>query len=262
MPWFQVDDGFAFHRKAVRAGNAALGLWVRAGSWCAQHLTDGYIPEEMVDVLGSEAQASKLVSAGLWIPVDKGVDKGYQFHQWTEDGRNPSREKVISKRREDAERKRASRDSDDALSEGPQVTPTGHNRTPDGLHMGLLSGLQTSTPLHSTPTSPKGEVTTSRSSELFAKFWAAYPRKIGKKAAEKAWARALRAGADPEVLVRAADAYAVQRKGQDQKFTPHASTWLNGGRWEDEPDRPQLRAVGDYQPFQSNRDPSAWEEDL
>ena len=33
MPWFNVDDGFAFHRKAVRAGNAAIGLWTRAGSW-------------------------------------------------------------------------------------------------------------------------------------------------------------------------------------------------------------------------------------
>lgn len=29
MPWFRVDDDFALHPKAIAAGNAALGLWVR-----------------------------------------------------------------------------------------------------------------------------------------------------------------------------------------------------------------------------------------
>lgn len=33
MSWFKVDDHLAFHRKTLAAGNEAMGLWVRAGSW-------------------------------------------------------------------------------------------------------------------------------------------------------------------------------------------------------------------------------------
>ena len=79
MPWFKVDDGFAFHRKAIKAGNAALGLWVRSGSWCAHQLTDGVVPTEILSLLGgSVADAEALVSAGLWSPIED----GYQFNGW------------------------------------------------------------------------------------------------------------------------------------------------------------------------------------
>lgn len=88
MTWFKVDDGLAFHPKAVAAGNAAMGLWVRAGSWSAQQLTDGHVPSHMVRVLGNLSQAKQLVAAGLW----EQVDGGYRFWQWIE--RNPDREQV------------------------------------------------------------------------------------------------------------------------------------------------------------------------
>lgn len=79
MPWFKVDDGFAFHRKALKAGNTALGLWVRAGSWCAHQLTDGQVPGEVLPLLGgSVGDAEALVSAGLWSLMEG----GYQFNGW------------------------------------------------------------------------------------------------------------------------------------------------------------------------------------
>lgn len=79
MPWFKVDDGFAFHRKAIKAGNAGIGLWVRAGSWCAQQLTDGHVPEEMLLLLGATtSDAEALVNAGLWVHSDG----GYEFRGW------------------------------------------------------------------------------------------------------------------------------------------------------------------------------------
>jgi hypothetical protein len=81
VPWFKVDDGFAFHRKAIKAGNAALGLWVRAGSWCAHQLTDGIVPSEVLPILGgTEVDADALVSSGLW---DR-TDDGYEFRGWHE----------------------------------------------------------------------------------------------------------------------------------------------------------------------------------
>jgi hypothetical protein len=92
MPWFNVDDGFAFHRKTVRVGNAAIGLWVRAGSWCAKELTDGFVPDHMVATMGTPTQAAKLIAAGLWLKVDG----GYQFHEWAE--RNRSKTEVLEDR--------------------------------------------------------------------------------------------------------------------------------------------------------------------
>lgn len=81
MPWFKVDDSFATHPKVVRAGNAAIGLWVRAGTWAAAQLTDGHIPNDMIPVLGGKpADVHKLTSLGLW---DR-TDDGYQFHDWSD----------------------------------------------------------------------------------------------------------------------------------------------------------------------------------
>lgn len=84
MPWFRVDDNLAFHTKALTAGNAAMGLWVRAGSWSMQQLTDGRVPFTVARQLGSKAEASRLVAAGMWT-VD---GDAYTFHEW--EGRQPS----------------------------------------------------------------------------------------------------------------------------------------------------------------------------
>jgi len=88
MVWFKVDDTLAFHEKAVRAGNPAMGLWVRAGSWCAQMLTEGFVPDHMVATLGTKAQAKALTDAGLWVREDD----GYRFHEWL--NYNPTAEEV------------------------------------------------------------------------------------------------------------------------------------------------------------------------
>lgn len=113
MPWFKVDDTLTFHRKTVSAGNAAMGLWVRAGSWCALHLTDGFIPDEMVGILGSPSQRKKLISAGLWIEVDGGC----LFHEWNENGRQPTGKSVRERRSAAAKRQQDYRDKLQANSQ-------------------------------------------------------------------------------------------------------------------------------------------------
>ena len=73
-------------------------------------------------------------------------------------------------------------------------------------------------------------LTNKRSNSLFDQFWTAYPRKIGKGAAQKAWAAAIRK-ANPETIIEGVERYPWP---DDPAFIPHASTWLNGHRWEDE----------------------------
>jgi hypothetical protein len=109
MTWFKVDDGFHSHpktRKVLAKAPAALALWVVAGSWSSDNLTDGVIPEDQLPWLipvGAEDMAQQLVAARFW----KRVRGGYQFHQWVTDGdgtkRNPTREEIEAERRKKAE---------------------------------------------------------------------------------------------------------------------------------------------------------------
>jgi hypothetical protein len=70
----------------------------------------------------------------------------------------------------------------------------------------------------------------------FEQFWSVYPRKTGKLAAEKAYAKAIEClRATPEEILEVARRYAEERRGADPKFTPHPATWLNQGRWSDAP---------------------------
>jgi hypothetical protein len=69
----------------------------------------------------------------------------------------------------------------------------------------------------------------------FSRFWAAYPRRVAKEAARRAFAAAIKRGADAEALIAGAARYAAERRDQEIRFTKHPATWINGGCWEDEP---------------------------
>jgi len=88
VPWFRVDDNLAFHHKTLAAGNAAMGLWVRAGAWSQQMLTGGFVPDAVAQQLGGKALAKRLVDAALW----ERLPTGYAFHEWSQ--RQPDAGKV------------------------------------------------------------------------------------------------------------------------------------------------------------------------
>ena len=109
MPWFRIDDKAHSHPKLIKAGNAALGLWLRCGAYAAQHLTDGIVPGVVAELYGTKPQAAKLVKAGLWHEHGHDCPRGcpnpgpgdYVFHDFLDDGRNTSRA------RHEAEKKKA-----------------------------------------------------------------------------------------------------------------------------------------------------------
>lgn len=71
--------------------------------------------------------------------------------------------------------------------------------------------------------------------DRFDEFWTAYPRKIAKPAAVKAWTKATKNGANPDAVIAAAARYATTRAGEDPRYTAHPATWLNNERWNDQP---------------------------
>ncbi len=66
----------------------------------------------------------------------------------------------------------------------------------------------------------------------FDAFWQAWPDKRNRKAAVKAWGK-LTPGDDLLAQILAA----IERQSDQWRrgIIPHASTWLNNERWEDEP---------------------------
>ena len=76
----------------------------------------------------------------------------------------------------------------------------------------------------------------------FDEFWAAYPRKVGKIAAEKAYRKAVKLASHDEIMdgvrryLKAKPAYADWC---------HPATWLCQGRWMDEPDTKPVNGNGE-----------------
>jgi hypothetical protein len=110
----------------------------------------------------------------------------------------------------DAERKRASR-----------AVP----RSPDESRAVPLSDTNTNT--DKTPLPPEGG---------FAEFWQAYPRKIRKAAAMRAWTRKGLSAKAAEILAHLAERVRsdAQWLKNDGEFIPYPATWLNGDGWLDE----------------------------
>ena len=68
----------------------------------------------------------------------------------------------------------------------------------------------------------------------FENFWSQYPKKVGKLTAKRSWEKL-----SQENQQKALEAIVEHRKywsakGTDWEFIPHASTWLNQERFEDE----------------------------
>jgi len=77
--------------------------------------------------------------------------------------------------------------------------------------------------------------------EMFERFWRAYPssRRKKKEAARRAWRKL-----NPDLALCRVMAAALERDKRSRDwlkdngaYIPHPSSWLNGRRWEDEPDK-------------------------
>ena len=77
----------------------------------------------------------------------------------------------------------------------------------------------------------------------FDRFWVAYPRKVAKPRALKAFLSAA-ATTDPKVIVEGAIRFSRDPNLPEKQFIPHPASWLNDGRWDDEPLPPRIRPAG------------------
>ena len=120
---------------------SAIGLWTLAGAWSAKELTDGFVPDYVIEELASTpAIAGHLVKCGLW----EMAEEGWQFKGWEK--YQPTREQIMEARDREAERKRKYRES---------------QRRPSGTGSGQTAGHQQESeppdPTRPDPTRPSNE---------------------------------------------------------------------------------------------------------
>src|SRR5216684_7058465 len=103
----------------MAAGNEAIGLFTRCGTYAARHLTDGFVPEHIAVLYGAgqirsrgdaapdgaESLADTLVRVKLW----RRTRGGWRMRDYLD--YNPSKEAVDNERRAKAERQRRWREA-------------------------------------------------------------------------------------------------------------------------------------------------------
>ena len=226
--WVRVSDTLTWHRKTLIAGNEAMGLWVRALSYCGQQMNDGAVPREIVPAMGASFElADRLVEAGFWTVTET----GWQFDGWDE--WQSTRTEIDGKRQANAERVARHRagkqtiETREPVSDAPAAAEQ---------HVELAVEPAAVVDIADARRSPY--------SPLFDQWYAVYPRKVGKGAAFKAFERARKAKTLPDIdeLVQITQRYATFAKTLDPQFIPHPSTWLNEARYDDEV-QPQTQTV-------------------
>lgn len=138
-------------------------------------------------------------------------DVGFQIHDYLE--WNENRDTVLKKREQAGRRRNAYRDASRDAS----------------VLCGVVSTSSSSSVLQ--------EEKRTAPPPLFQEFWRLYPRKVGKADALKTWLKLKPSG---ELVAQMLTTLAWQKQ-QDAwvkdggQYVPHPASWLNAGRWDDEP---------------------------
>jgi hypothetical protein len=67
----------------------------------------------------------------------------------------------------------------------------------------------------------------------FQEWYSAYPKKVAKEAAAKAYAKAIKS-IDPDELLAASLPRLAELSKREPRYIPHPATWLNSGGWQDD----------------------------
>ena len=271
MAWIEAHQGLARHPKTKRLARllnlslpTVIGHLFLLWWWALDYAQDGdlsrFDDDDICDAVDYSENASRFVSA---LTAAGFLDEGSQIHDWDEyAGR------LLEKRRVEAERKKiarrrvggilgmsAGRPQDGARNtnsntknvrrasvDAPPVdnSDVNQSRAAEATERATTNGesLEVKTASGAAPTRTVDRSTTRADKDSFSSFWASYPKKVGKGAAETAW-RKLKPDAD---LVAAIIAAVERAKTSRQwlrdggQYIPNPATWLNQRRWEDEPD--------------------------
>lgn len=77
----------------------------------------------------------------------------------------------------------------------------------------------------------------------FDDWYALYPKKVGKAAAERAWPGAVKRAGSPEAIIEALKQQLPALEAKDRQYVKNPATWLNQGCWDDEIEKPDPKRI-------------------
>lgn len=217
----RFDIGMDENAKIMLLSDAAFRALFESTLYARRQLTDGFLDARIVARKWSPESVTELTSNDPERPSWIKVDGGYQIHDFAEHQTT----------NEDIEKKR------EAGRKGGQAKPKQNGSTTEAgaskvLEQNVSKSLaKTET---ETETSKKTPSSPAAPSMEFDLFWAQYPRKVGKQAAIKAYDKAMKLTTPTDIL-NGIKQLRIETAGKEITFIPHPSTWLNEGRWDDEP---------------------------
>lgn len=268
MAWVRLDDAFYDHRKFGKAGPLGMAMWVSAVAWSNRNLTDGKFPRSTAKRIldfegiawgmwsngmfggGEDAEgiavAEHLVECGLF---DRDGDD-YLIHDYLDYQRSAAEIKDLSEKRSESGKRGVAVREANRQATANQLAKQTHEQTPSKPEAEPQ-------PQPQPPPSVRAQNTPASASldAEFEKFWKTYPRRVGKQAARKVWDKA-RKTTSTDVILAAAERYRDDPNRSPQ-FTAHPTTWLNQGRWDDEPlpDREPVLSITKVDPYERPRLP-------
>lgn len=245
--YIRLHDGMPDHPKVVGLSDRAFRLYVESLCWCSRHLTDGVVPIAAMKRMGgwTPATVKELGEARL---IERGETADWHIHDYTQHQRTADEVADFreSKRMAGAtgnhERWHVARHIIDPSCELCVIDEPSHVRSLTDAKPESQVASQTDR-----ETSPTTETDTEgRKKRLaqvgsdddpdFTAFWAAYPRKVGKGQARKAWrAAVIGRHVETKPIIVAAEEFRddVRRRAVEQQYIPFPATWLNGERYSD-----------------------------
>jgi len=227
----KFDIGMDEHTKIMFLSDAAFRALFESTLYARRQLTDGFLDERVVLKKWGAEVAAELSSNDAERPSWIRVDGGWMIHDFAE---HQTTTADIEKKRENGRKGGLAK-----AKQEPSKTEAPAKHVLDVCSSKSLAKTETETETETNKKTPSSTATPSKEFDL---FWIQYPRKVGKEAARKAFAKAMKKTTADKVLSAVED-LRIRVAGKDQQFTPHPATWLNEGRWDDETTQPMLSVV-------------------
>lgn len=251
MAWIESHQAVGRHPKTKKLARrlgvslpAAVGhlhyLWWWALDFAQDGVLDKFDAEDIADAMQWDGDADQLVEALLYSGYIDDTPDGRHIHDWAEYAG-----KLLERREKDRARKRSAaeaagvpssfrRSSNGKITEG-DGNPNASSVTNQPTVPNQPNTTNSTEPNRTNHNQPDGDLPLQE--RRFAEFWQAYPKKVGKASCLKAW---LKLKPTAELFTHIMDALAKQKASEQWqreagRYIPNPLTWLNQGRWDDEP---------------------------
>ena len=242
----RISLGFLDHPKTKklrkRLGDGAVLCLLRLWMWAAENRPAGLLDnmdaedvELAADWKGDEGAFTQALIDCRWL--EKTDDGCYAIHDWDEHQAYASKSEERHERAKKAAQARwekphdANSNAQAMLDDANSISEHATSNAPRHQDSKLL--------INTPPPPSQGELCASQDDPQekypadFEAFWALYPRKEGKHDAVKAWKKNKQKIPKLEKLKAALDWQKTTDQWQ-RGIIPHATTWLNGHRWQDD----------------------------